>query len=625
MTVGRIGTISEDGVSVVYDTNSEDMLEMRIPCVPIGTEFCLDEEGNWRVVFTEGMSEPERKRLQESEDFYYLTRHFLSYRDYSYVQSKFPTSCATQFRANPFFLADFSRENTEAPVASVPQIDRSITLPTFADRQREMRYILRYCLESNESDGHTWISYGELNKKAKALLAANGHPLQTGSVASFLRYFARDFYFEECTPLSESRVALMTSYQRELSIYRVVMRSIAMDNLYPQYHPVQNDDFSTEQNRAVRYLITKGGHLSILTGGPGTGKTTILRELVSQFSSAYPDVKIHLLSPTGRAARRIKEVFGSCEVEVSTVHKFLGFGHVLTRRELNIIRSAGLVFVDEASMLDLELFERLLSMLNMDTTKLVLVGDVDQLPSIGAGNVLSDLINLGVHTERLTENYRSQGSIVSNSRRINSGITELKEDESFRIVEIPPNVADYLAGMNQHADIIITPYRNADRAGTTRKVNSYAQLRRFGFPGRYDGYHVGDIVIMEHTNYKQGYFNGEAGVIMSYSSSGDYLVNFGDRQVTVKDTKDMSLGYAITVHKSQGSEYPNGIICIPEYCDFITRRMLYTAVTRAKEVVTIMVSDRESLRKVILNNPEETRRTFLSSFPKEMPTLRYIT
>lgn len=614
MVIGRLGSVSEDGVTVVYDANNENMYEMKIPRVPVGTELKRNKNGEWRVVVSQGTPAETANRLRQAEDFYYATRSFLPYADYCYVQSRFPTNCASMFKKDPFFLTNVVRDNSDVPICQAPTIDKAIVLSTFEDRILEMKYMIRYCLEKNEECGHTWMYYEELNKKVKNLLAKNGHPLLSGSVSAYLRYYERDFYFDDYEDVLTSKVGLRATYNRECAIYKSIEYASNLGNPFPLYNPTDEDDMSESQNRAVRNLPTMGGHISILTGGPGTGKTTTLKTIVSKLASQYPDAKIYLLSPTGKAARRIQEVFGEQNVEVSTVHKFLGYGHTLTRRELKIIRNADVVIVDESSMLDLHIFERLTSLLNLERTKLVLVGDVDQLPSIGAGNILSDLIKMGVHTEVLSENYRSLGSIVSNAQKINNGNIFLKEDESFKIIEIPPFLSDYLAGMDQDADIVITPYRIETKEGSSEVINKIVQ-KRF-FPQSFSSdFHVGDNVIMIHTNYKRGYFNGETGVVLSFLPNGDYVVGFGDRELTIKNKKDMALGYAITVHKSQGSEYDSVNICIPKYSDFITRRMLYTAVTRAREKVKIQ-TDKETLRKVILNNPEELRRTFLSVFPK---------
>jgi exodeoxyribonuclease V alpha subunit len=617
MKIGRIGSISDDGTTIVYDADSEEMLEVRIPKVPEGTELTKDGFGDWHVEGLEFLPPETANRLKQSETFYYATRSFLPYKDYLYVCNQMPTNCYTQFEKNPYFLTDLQRENTESPICSMPQIDRCIVLNTFEKRLLEMKYAISFVLEKNENKGNTWMTYGELNKRVKALLKATRHPLLKGEVAQYLSYYQNEFYVEETYPYAESKVSLFSTFFRENMIYRAVVRAVGIPTPFPRHNPIPSEDFSTEQNRAVKNLILEGGHLSILTGGPGTGKTTILKKMVDDLSAGYPDAKMYLLSPTGKAAKRIKEVFGCREIEISTVHKFLGYGRQLSAKERAKINTADLVVVDESSMLDLDIFERLLSMLNLERTKLILVGDVDQLPSIGAGNIFSDLIALGVHTERLTQNYRSQGSIISNAHKINEGCVFLTTDESFQMMEPASCLSDYMAAMEAESDIVITPYRVEKKKGSAVAVNQLIQKRIFAkSPSFYtSAFRIGDRVIMVHTNYKQGYFNGETGVILAYLPSGDYLVGFGDRELTIKNPEDMELGYAITVHKSQGSEYEVADICIPEYSDFITRRMFYTAVTRAKGKVRIWAT-KETIRKIILNNPDVSRKTFLSSFPK---------
>lgn len=618
MVVEQIGSVSRDGITILYDRDTEQMLEMRIPSVPEGTELEQDKNGQWNIVYPYDMDLTLKKRLEQSEKFYHATKNFLSYKAYLHVTNIFSENCADKFRNNPFFLTDISYTDSDKPICSFQAIDSAVTLSTFDIRLSELKCAIRYVLLLNESQGHTWMPYKMLDKRLRRILMKDGHPLQNGDVSAYLRYFENDFYVEEDeNDYNESKIAIRTTYLREYNIYHQIRYANSLPTPFPEYEPPEENELSEDQFEAIKKCISKGGHFSILTGGPGTGKTTTLLTMVDTLQADYPTVNIYLLSPTGRATKRIKEVFGDREMTILTIHKFIGFGHTVTRRELDRIRGADLIIVDESSMLDLDIFEKLITMVDLTKTKIILVGDVDQLPSIGAGNVLSDLISMGVVTSYLKENHRSSGLINQNARAINNGELFLEEDESFSIRPVPVGISDQIAGMDLNNDIIITPYRVEGRYGASETINKIVQKRIFkNAPHLYEAkFHIGDIVIMTHTNYKLGYFNGEMGKIIQRLPSGEFIIDFGDRTANVIDQDDMDLGYAATVHKNQGSEYPHIIICIPEYNSFITRRMLYTAVTRAR-IGIIIYSSPGIIRRIIMNNPEINRRTFLNSYPK---------
>lgn len=636
MIIGRIGGVSPDGKTVLYDANTQEMVSLPLPILEAGLEIEKDANDDWHVVIKPEMyavpergeneteaSYQQRVNIQkmkvdsylEMDRFYYATRAFLPYKDYEYVARKFPYDCYQRFKANPFYLADIQKYNEETPICSVSAIDKNIVLPTFESRKNEMKYVIRHVLTRQESMGNTWMTLKVLERNVKAMLTRDGHPLFTGSVYPYVRYFDQEFVIAKLN--GEKIVGLASSYDREKTIYHHISRATAMHTPFPKFNVKKTEEMTASDNqvKAVNRLLTKGGRFSILTGGPGTGKTTTLKLIVSELTKQYPGVNVHLLSPTGRAAKRIQEVFGEMDVKVSTVHRFIGFGaNTLNGKILQTINAADLIIVDESSMLDLEIFKRLISLINFKRTKVILVGDVDQLPSIGAGNVLHDLIALGVHTERLTENFRSNGPVIRNGMRINSGNPVLEWTDDFQLRPYPKCVSDYFAGMNEENDIVITPYRKESRTGNTGNVNLVAQSRIFEGMQHDGKFMIGDVVIMMETNYKNGYYNGETGRLITHFANGDWLVSFEEgRSAIVTREKDMDLGYAGTVHKCQGSEYDVITIDIPEYNKFITRRMLYTAVTRAKSKV-IIHSTKEILRRVIMNNPEETRNTWLGIF-----------
>lgn len=612
ITIGKLGSIT-NGKTVIYDKNDENVYELEIPYFPVDTTI-YEVNGQWKAI-KDGLPKEVAHRLEQSEEFYYATKKFLNYSDYLAIVKSYPTNCYTKWVDNPFYLCTLVRPDTDISYVSVNEIDRNITIPTFDIRLKEIKHIMYNILQCNENEGHTWIDVQKFCNRVLYALKNNGHPLLTGSILAYLNYYVQsgDLYFDN------DKVAIMATYRREKDIYNQVKLAIHSTSIFNDFCPIWDDGLSNEQNEAVRDIILKGGNFTILTGGPGTGKTTILKKTVDALLEQYPNANIYLLSPTGKATRRIKEVFGDRDIEINTTHKFLGYGHIITRKEIDKYNTADLVIVDESSMLDLNICDQLLVQLNTQYTKIILVGDVDQLPSVGAGNILSDLIALGVYTKRLTTNFRSTGDIVENATKVNHGEFLLNYGESFKLIETPKCVADYMAGMSVDEEIVITPYRvSTSRVGKTmygssQTVNKYVQKKKLG--NIYYQFNIGDIIIFNNTNYKQGYFNGEMGRIINKVGINEYIVDLDDRMVTVTNIKDMDLGYAISVHKSQGSEHPDWILVIPKFDEFITRRMFYTAITRAKRKVTIY-STLEIIRKIIYNNKEEARNTFLGLFPK---------
>ncbi len=405
--------------------------------------------------------------------------------------------------------------------------------------------------------------------------------------------------------------------------------------------------YAVGQRIAIGEALSKG--LLILTGGPGTGKTTVVKALVSIFSSL--GVKTVLAAPTGRAAKRMSEATGE---EAKTVHRMLEMEKdssgeiVFCRNERNPL-SEHAVIIDESSMLDLQLLGALLRAMRRGT-RLILIGDTDQLPSVGAGNVLADLIaSERLKTVRLTEIFRQSGEslIVTNAHRINSGEMPVLNavDNDFFFVrrdndrDISSSIAELILkrlprayGESVKDGIqVITPSRKG--AGGVDVLNAELQ-NRINPPRALKKekqahgvtFREGDKVMQIANNYElewekngvtgTGIFNGDVGVIESIDPRNEsLLVRFDDRLATYPFTNldELELAYAITVHKSQGSEYP--VVVIPAYsCPPMlkTRNLLYTAITRAKNMV-IIVGRPEIVADMVKNNRELKRYTTLRS------------
>ncbi len=381
--------------------------------------------------------------------------------------------------------------------------------------------------------------------------------------------------------------------------------------------------------------------VSVITGGPGTGKTTIMKIILELFKKH--NLKVSLCAPTGKAAKRLTE---SCRVEAKTLHRMLEVdmsggsdSQSFVRNEHNPL-DADVVIVDEMSMVDILLFNSLLKALRRGA-RLIMAGDSDQLPSVGAGDVLRDILESGtIPSVRLNEVFRqaSESRIVTNAHRINGGLMPLENDSSTdfffmqRSVEgAVDTICELCSGRLKKAygfeslnDIqVLTPSRKgiAGTANLNRvlqdRLNPPSKSKKEKKFGERT-FRVGDKVIQTRNNYDilwtmpdgslegMGIYNGDIGVILDISTKDKTMtISFDDKHIVEYDftsVEDLEIAYALTVHKSQGSEWNCVIIPV---CTFppmlMTRNLLYTAVTRAKNLV-ILVGSIESVQRMVNNN-----------------------
>lgn len=393
---------------------------------------------------------------------------------------------------------------------------------------------------------------------------------------------------------------------------------------------------TSEQTTAIELSQTKP--VLVITGGPGTGKTTVCRQIIDMAQSHGRSVLC--AAPTGKAAKRLSEQTGR---PASTIHRLLRWKPSIggfTVNEKNPF-CEDVIIIDEMSMVGTSLFNSILKAVN-PPTKLILVGDVDQLPSISYGNTLSDIINSGiVPVVRLTQIHRqSENSWISeNAQRINTGQkiyenNSTSEDFFFFERETPEQVFDaivYLITKIVGGKYKIDPIRDTQvlcpqwksPVGVTifnKKLQEIMNPSSNTKPEYKMGdtiFRQGDKVIHTRNNYSLGAFNGEVGIITDIDTDfGETLisVDFYDRIVQYENKKDIAelqLCYAMTIHKSQGSEYRAVIIpCHSTNSFMLSRPLLYTAVTRGKELVQI-VGNRKGLNRAIRNNNVLQRNTLL--------------
>ena len=454
-------------------------------------------------------------------------------------------------------------------------------------------------------------------------------------VVTFTKYYRYETAIaQKLAILKNSSISLEGNYQRQIQ----------------DFEERNGICFHEEQKKAIENAITNG--VSVITGGPGTGKTTIIKCVIELLRQN--NLKVMLLAPTGRAAKRLGDATG---VEAKTIHRALeinryaGDNGRFVHNENNPLQTSA-VIIDEVSMVDVMLMQALLKALPRDA-KLILVGDKDQLPSVGAGNVLGDILaSNSLTVTMLTKIYRQADNslIISNAHLINNGVMPVidnsskdfffeekieNEDVKDAIINLVTKRLPKFTGLESNQIQILAPLK----AGVCGIDNLNRTLQEMINPPSFNkfelviGQHIlreGDKVMQTVNNYDlvwkkmnglteeegEGVFNGDIGTIRSINSqTGETAVEFDDGRYCIyprTELGDLSLAYSITIHKSQGSEFD--VVVIPAIAGpslILTRNLIYTAVTRAKQMVVI-VGQKKNLRRMVANAYTAKRYTLLA-------------
>ncbi|WP_404960049.1 ATP-dependent RecD-like DNA helicase [Streptomyces sp. 147326] len=507
------------------------------------------------------------------------------------------------------------------------------------DSPERVKAGLQYALSQSTDQGHCFLPEERLIADGVKLLQVD-----TGLVIDCLAELAADPEGVVREPVPDPQggpdpltaVYLVPFHRAELSLVGQVRRLLnAEDDRMPAFRDVDWEKalgwlagrtgatLAPEQRDAVKLALTR--RVAVLTGGPGCGKSFTVRSIVEL--ARAKKAKVVLAAPTGRAAKRLSELTGA---EASTVHRLLELkpgGDAAYDRDRPL--DADLVVVDEASMLDLLLANKLVKAV-APGAHLLLVGDVDQLPSVGAGEVLRDLLAEGgpVPAVRLTRIFRQaqQSGVVTNAHRINTGVPPITDGlpDFFLFPEEDTEAAGVLAvdvaarriparfGLDPRRDVqVLAPmHRGPAGAGNLNGLLQQAMTparpnlpeKRFG--GRV--FRVGDKVTQVRNNYEKGangVFNGTVGVVTG--------LDLDEQRLTVRTEEDEEIGYefaeldelahayAVTIHRSQGSEYPAVVIPVTTGAwMMLQRNLLYTAVTRAKKLV-VLVGSRKALGQAV--------------------------
>ncbi len=483
---------------------------------------------------------------------------------------------------------------------------------------------IRYLLSEAADEGHVYLPAVEMMERAVEILDINAELLPPalealratdGVVTEDLHYYL--------PPLHRAEVGAASSLKRLL---QAPTAELAV--------PAEADDglaLAPAQKQAVELVATS--KVLVLTGGPGTGKTTVTRRILHLLEES--GLKVALCSPTGRAAKRLSEASGR---EAKTIHRLLGFqpGERQFKKGYDDHLELDALIVDEASMIDVVLMNALLRALP-DRARLVLVGDIDQLPSVGPGNVLRDIIDSAkVPVVCLTQIFRQaqKSHIIRNAHRINSGempIVENHADADFyfiqegdpeRVVELVEELCatrlPSYRGWDQRNDIqVLAPMYRGETGALNLNQRLQQHLNPHGQVHRHRGaeFRVGDKVMQVKNNYDKGVFNGDIGTVERLDAEKQVLYVRFDYTLEYDqvDLDQLTLAYAISIHRAQGSEFP--VVVLPlttQHYIMLQRNLLYTAITRAKQMIVI-VGTPKALKLAIANDKVAQRYTTLKA------------
>jgi exodeoxyribonuclease V alpha subunit len=504
------------------------------------------------------------------------------------------------------------------------RIARNLGMPV--DAEERLRAGLQHVLMTATDEGHCYLPDGDLIARAAEALEVEDRAKLAAALEKMLDeglLKVEENTGPESAPAEGDRaVYLPPMWQSERGVAwrlkALLEKTVRVDSnrvrsWLERFTQKRGIELSEGQQGAIH--LAAESRVMILTGGPGTGKTTTLRAMVELFSAMGKTVA--LASPTGRAAQRLSEVTGR---EAKTIHRLLEFDPSGTQFKRNEVwpLDADVVIVDEASMIDVVLANSLIKAVD-ERAQLILVGDADQLPSVGPGAFLQDLIQSGVTpVGRLTQVFRqaAESLIVQNAHRINRGEFPrlvkpgqekcdcyfIEAEEADDVVRLIVNVVSKSLparfGYDPLKDVQTLSPMNRGRAGAHHLNEVLQAALNPPAPGKAELHRgdrtlrVGDKVIQRVNNYKLEVFNGDMGAVEAIDLEDQMLaVRFADRIVAYDsaDALELSHGFAVSIHKSQGSEYPAVVIPLhAQHYMMLSRNLLYTALTRAKKTVVLI-------------------------------------
>ncbi len=633
-----------------------------------GDTFRIIEEEPERLAEIKGISERKAREIacqvEEKKDLrkamIYLQKYGISLALAVKIYEHYGQRVYGVLEENPYQIAD------HVPGVGFKTADELATkIGIHADSDYRIRSGIFYVLLQAVNDGHVYLPESVLLTRTRQLLE-----IELESLDTYLMDLAMEKkIMVRTTEEAERRIYAAQYYYMELRTARMLhdldlrfnMPDVWIESRLRQIEEQEQISLDEMQRKAVQMAANRG--IMVLTGGPGTGKTTTIHAMIELF--AQEGLSIVLAAPTGRAAKRMTEATG---YEAKTIHRLLELSYMpeedegrmqFGRNEENPL-DADVVIIDEMSMVDLQLMHTLLKAI-VPGTRLILVGDKDQLPSVGAGSVLKDLIAsecFGVMTLNKIFRQAEQSDIVVNAHRINRGEPIVLDNQSRDFFFLKREDANVIirvvlalvqekmpryVGATPFDIQVLTPMRKG-LLGVER-LNTI--LQKYLNPA--DGkkaekeygdrlFRVGDKVMQIKNNYQLeweistrygqvidsgvGIFNGDVGRVVSIDNYSELVVVEYEEHKKVKYPfgllDELELAYAVTIHKSQGSEYPAVVIPLLQGPrQLYHRNLIYTAVTRAKKCVTLVGSD-EAFFQMVENSNGQNRYTSLKECIREM-------
>ena len=645
---GLIPGIGPKTAERIVEKFGKDSLEV----LEYAPERLKEVEGIGKKKF-EQIVESFREQREMKEVMVFLQQYDITLALGVKIYKKYGSETIKKLRQNPYRLSEDIRG---VGFKLADNIARSMGVDRLSDYR--INAGIKFTLKEISRNGHTYLPKDELILEATRLLGAERELIEQSLMDLALRgeiqlenmgdhtaaYSMPNYHAE--TNVSKRIIELSQGEKKDLDL--------DLDREIEELEEENKIELADNQKQAIKESVDNG--LLIITGGPGTGKTTTINSIIQLFENQ--ELKTLLAAPTGRAAKRMSEATGK---QAKTIHRMLEYGYADETLGMMFGRDDGspletdVLIIDEMSMVDIILMNNLLKAI-MPGTRVILVGDIDQLPSVGAGNVLKDIIESEiVKVVELNEIFRQaqESMIIVNAHKINKGQAPfvntkskdfffLEENNAKDVVERVLEVTrDRLPKWNDYDPIKDIQILSCSRKGDTgvnvlnKRLQEYLNPKAPWKEEKVLGettFRTGDKVMQIKNNYNtkwkliedhkvveegKGVFNGDFGFIIELDNEdNEVVVNFDDgRQViyAFKQLDELVLAYATTIHKSQGSEFP--VVIIPVFWGppiLLTRNLLYTAITRAKEIV-VLVGDKRCLGYMIGNDKITDRYSGLKS------------